>query len=24
VASTPKNPQNHAAWIRRQVDACEH
>ena len=24
VFSTPKNPGNHARWIRRQVEACPH
>ncbi len=24
VASTPRNPRNHARWIRRQIDNCPH
>ena len=24
VFSTPRNPQKHAQWIRRNVDACRH
>ncbi len=24
VYSTPKNPENHARHIRREVDLCEH
>jgi hypothetical protein len=24
VFSTPRNPENHANWIRRQVDRCPH
>jgi hypothetical protein len=24
VWSTPKNPENHARHIRRDVDACDH
>ncbi len=24
VFSTPKNPENHANWIRRQVARCTH
>ena len=24
VHSTPRVPQNHARWIRREVDACPH
>ena len=24
VFSTPRNPENHAKWIRRQVDRCQH
>jgi hypothetical protein len=24
VFSTPRNPENHARWIRRVVDNCPH
>jgi hypothetical protein len=24
VFSTPRNPEGHARWIRRQVDRCPH
>ncbi len=24
IFSTPKNPENHAKWIRRHVDRCDH
>jgi hypothetical protein len=24
VRSTPRNPENHAKWIRRQIDRCSH
>ena len=24
VYGTPKNPENHAKWLRRNVDRCNH
>jgi hypothetical protein len=24
VFSTPRNPEGHARWLRRQVDRCPH
>jgi hypothetical protein len=24
VYRTPKNPENHAKWIKRNVDCCNH